>query len=105
VESVLGETLLQRLTSVSPSSHRRYRSQDRATPDGVADRLHTVAMIVADLSGSYNPIGVRRWFERSRQRLASRAPQDILSGEGASSDPGVQVVRQLARDLVDGTFA
>jgi hypothetical protein len=39
----------------------------------VAERLHWLAMVVADLAGSYNALGIRRWFERPRALLGGAA--------------------------------
>jgi hypothetical protein len=43
ITQLLGEELVARLVGVSVSSVHRYRHGDRATPDDVAARLHTVA--------------------------------------------------------------
>lgn len=69
VEPVLGADLLAQIVVVSPSSLHRYASGARPTPDYVAARLHHLALIVGDLAGSYNDIGVRRWFGRPRTQL------------------------------------
>jgi hypothetical protein len=55
---VLGRKLLSRLLGISPSSVRRYKGAARTTPDDVADRLHFLSLIVGDLSGAYNEIGI-----------------------------------------------
>lgn len=96
--TALHRVLLDRLpglVGVSSSSAGRYRSGARPTPDAVATRLHILALIVSDLSGSYNDMGIRRWFERPRTALAARAPADILIGDW---DPEAEEVRQV-RDL------
>jgi hypothetical protein len=100
LESILGADLLGRLVGVSPASVRRYREGERATPDDVAARLHFLALVVADLLGTYNEIGVRRWFDRRRERLGGRAPSAILHRAWAPEDPGARDVRDLARALV-----
>jgi hypothetical protein len=91
---------LSALLSVSVSSLKRYQSGDRTTPDVVAARLHFLALVVGDLAGSYNDIGVRRWFHRKRTRLDGRAPAQLLAGEWDPDDAGPRRVRELARELV-----
>jgi len=91
---------LGRLVGISLSSLRRYQSGDRDTPDAVAERLHCLALIVADLAGSYNDIGIRRWFERPRAALGGKAPAAFLKGEWDPESAGTQKVRALARSLV-----
>jgi hypothetical protein len=100
LERVLGAELLARLVGVSESSLRRYASDQRATPDAVAARLHFVALVVGDLAGSYNDIGVRRWFERSRSQLDGRAPSAVLGGAWDTRDEGPTRVRELAASLL-----
>jgi hypothetical protein len=64
LRNTLGDGLLARLCRVSEVSLRRYAARARPTPDVVAQRLHILALIVADLRGAYNDYGVRRWFQR-----------------------------------------
>jgi transcriptional regulator with XRE-family HTH domain len=91
---------LAELLNISLSSLRRYLSGERETPDEVAARLHHVALIVGDLGGAYNEVGVRRWFNRKRTALGNRSPAALLSGEWNPDDPGPQRVRALAQALV-----
>jgi hypothetical protein len=100
VPDVIGLELTSRLTGTSASSIKRYASGERDTPDGVAHRLHTVAMVVADLLGSYNHYGVRRWFERGRRALDGAAPAEILNGDWRPEDPGPARVAALAAALI-----
>ena len=95
----LGEEL-PALLGISASSLTRYRSGERTTPDVVAARLHVIAQVVSDLTGSYNDFGVRRWFGRPRQALDGCAPNSILSGDWAPDDPDVARVRALAQALL-----
>jgi len=95
----LGDDLVARLCSVSLSSLVRYASGARATPDPVASRLHQVAMVVADLGGSYNDRGVRRWFDRPRPQLDGATPAALLAGSWDPDDPGPRLVAQLAAAL------
>ncbi len=84
---------LRRLLGISASSVRRYRTAARSTPDDVADRLHFLSLIVGDLSGAYNEIGVRQWFARKR-------PSDFLTGRWKSGQSGPRQVQDLARALL-----
>lgn len=95
----LGEDLLTRLCQVSPSSVARYSGGLRATPDPVANRLHHVAMVVADLAGSYNERGIRRWFDRPRPQLAGATPASLLTGTWDPDEPGPRRVAELAAVL------
>src|SRR5919197_3966325 len=93
---IFGPEELASLINVSVSSLKRYVSGERETPDGVAARLHFVAFVVGDLAGSYNDIGVRRWFQRKRTRLDGRAPVALLKGSWDPDDDAPKLVRQLA---------
>jgi len=97
---VFGPEDLARLLDVSASSLKRYQSGERATPDDVAARLHFVALVVGDLAGSYNDIGVRRWFHRRRTLLEGRTPASFLKRNWDPDDEGPARVRALARALV-----
>ncbi len=91
---------LSTLLNVSVSSLRRYQTGERATPDDVAARLHFLALVIGDLAGSYNDIGVRRWFVRKRSLLGDRTPASLLHGDWDPDHPGPARVRALARELV-----
>ena len=97
---VLDGDQLASLLSVSVSSLKRYQSGKRDTPDAIAARLHFLALVVGDLAGSYNDIGIRRWFLRERTLLDGRSPAQLLVGEWDPDDAGPARVRQLARELV-----
>jgi hypothetical protein len=88
------------ILKVSLSSLKRYQAAERETPDAVAARLHWLALTVGDLAGSYNDIGIRRWFHRKRERLGGRAPLALLRGDWDPDDEGPAQVRLLARELV-----
>jgi len=90
---------LAALLGISVSSLRRYQAGERTTPDEVAARLHFLALVVGDLAGAYNEIGIRRWFERPRSQLGGRTPASYLTGEWDPGDEGPQRVRELARAL------
>jgi hypothetical protein len=100
VSRVLDPDHLASLLGISASSLRRYLSGERDTPDDVAARLHHLALIVGDLAGAYNDVGIRRWFDRTRTALGDRTPAAVLAGEWNPDDPGPQQVRELARSLV-----
>lgn len=96
---VLGLELLSRLLGISPSSVRRYKAAARTTPDDVADRLHFLSLIVGDLSGAYNEIGIRQWFERERAQLDGRTPLNWLKAPWKPDQTGPRLVQDLARAL------
>lgn len=97
---VLGLELLGRLLGVSASSVRRYRANARTTPDDVAERLHFLSLVVGDLAGAYNEIGIRQWFERKRAQLDGRSPLEWLKCRWKPAQPGPRRVQDLARALV-----
>jgi transcriptional regulator with XRE-family HTH domain len=99
VSRVLEPDQLASLLGISASSLRRYLSGERDTPDDVAARLHHLALVVGDLAGAYNDVGIRRWFERKRIVLGNRTPASLLAGEWNPDDEGPQKVRELARSL------
>ena len=92
---------LAALVGISPSSAARYERGERHTPDEVAARLHFLALVVSDLAGAYNAIGIRRWFDRKRSALDGRGPADLLKGEWQPEDGKAARVRDLARALVE----
>ena len=100
LHDVLGLDLLTRLLGISQSSARRYISGSRSTPDAIAGRLHFLAFVVGDLAGAYNHIGVRRWFDRRRERLNGNTPAEELGDEWSPGDEAPQRVRELARALL-----
>jgi len=93
LRDVLGLELLAALVGVSLPSARRYLAGERATPDDVAARLHFVALVVGDLAGTYDALGIRRWFERPRTALGGRAPRALL---GPGFDPDGEAARSVA---------
>jgi hypothetical protein len=100
VSRVFDAESLAPLLGISVSSLRRYQAGTRVTPDDVAARLHFLALVISDLAGAYNEIGVRRWFIRDRSLLEGKTPATLLSGEWNPEDEGAQRVRDLARSLV-----
>jgi hypothetical protein len=97
---VLGRELLSQLLGISPSSVRRYKAAARTTPDDVAERLHFLSLIVGDLSGAYNEIGIRQWFVRKRAQLDGHTPLDWLKARWKPTQPGPRRIQDLARALV-----
>ena len=91
---------LASLLGISVTSLRRYASSERETPDAVAVRLHHLALIVGDLAGAYNEVGIRRWFDRTRAALDGKSPAAVLAGEWNPDDAAPRKVRDLARSLV-----
>lgn len=82
---VLGPELLAGLLDVAA---------DQLAPASgvVARRLHHVALMTADLAGSYADAGVRRWFARSRRALDGRSPAQALAG---GFEPDADVAREV----------
>ncbi|HZR81975.1 MAG TPA: hypothetical protein VFD92_12825 [Candidatus Binatia bacterium] len=99
LRDVLGLDLLTDLVGVSQPSVRRYLAGDRTTPDDVAARLHFVALVVGDLAGTYNEVGIRRWFERPRTQLAGRSPRAILAAGFRPEEDDAHAVARLSRSL------
>lgn len=100
IAKILGDDQLSDLLGISASSLVRYRSNERATPDRVAARLHLVTLIVTALLGSYNDLGVRLWFRRPRTALGGRTPTAMLRGDWSPDGPEAQDVRGLAHSLL-----
>lgn len=100
MRKIFGDEALAELLAISLSSLKRYAGEERATPSKIAERLHWVAMVVADLAGSYNEFGIRRWFERSRSQLEGRSPRKVLGAQWSPGDPAARRVRSLAASLV-----
>jgi transcriptional regulator with XRE-family HTH domain len=97
---VLGREELAGLLGISASSAHRYERRQRRTPDDVAARLHWLALVVGDLEGAYNELGIRRWFHRRRTALDGKEPAQLLGDDWDPEDPGPRHVRDLARSLV-----
>jgi PAS domain-containing protein len=99
MRAVFGDELLGELLGVSPASLRRYAGQERATPQEVAERLHWLALVVADLAGAYNDFGMRRWFDRPRSQLGGKSPRQVLGRRWGVDGEGAVRVRTLASVL------
>ena len=59
-----------------------------------------LALLVADLGGAYNDVGMRRWFERPRTQLDGKSPRQVLRGTWTPDDADAQRLRALAAELV-----
>jgi hypothetical protein len=99
MRAVFGDEALGALLGIAPASLRRYAAAERATPQGTAERLHWLAMVVSDLAGSYNDFGMRRWFERPRTQLGGKSPRALLGARWTPDDKAAQQVRKLAATL------
>lgn len=99
MRQTLGDELLSALLDVSASSLRRYAAGERSTPEAIAARLHWLAMVVSDLAGAYNVLGMRRWFERPRAQLDGQSPRAVLGRVWLPDDANAQRVRALAAAL------
>ena len=97
---LFGLEMLADLLGTSPSSLRRYTSGARSAPDLVAARAHFLSVVVGDLRGAYNAIGVRRWFDRERSALGGRSPRRLLGKNWDPDSVAAMQVRELARSLV-----
>jgi hypothetical protein len=87
------------LVGASAVSLRRYTAGKRAVPDEIAARVHWLALVVSDLAGAYNHIGVRRWFDRRRSWLDGKSPREVLRTGWQPDDPDVERARLLAAAL------
>jgi uncharacterized protein (DUF2384 family) len=100
MRQMLGDDALVDLAGISRTSLRRYSNEERATPQAVAERLHWLAMVTADLAGSYNEFGIRRWFERPRAQLNGSSPRKVLNGNWKPSSAEAHRIKQLSAALV-----
>lgn len=83
----------------SAGSLRRYLTGVRMAPDDVAGRAHFVALVSGDLAGSYNAIGLRRWWDRARPSLGGVSPRTALGTGWQPDDPAARKVAELAASL------
>ena len=96
LQSVLGVDLLTRLLNISTASVPGYLSGNRP-PDDVALRLHALVLMVGDLAGAYNDVGIRHWFALPHAVLENRAPGEVLTPGWMPDDPEPRQVRDLER--------
>jgi hypothetical protein len=90
---------LAALLDISAVSLRRYVAGTRSVPDGIAARIHWLALVSSDLAGAYNALGIRRWFDRPRTQLDGKSPRQLLGRGWDPDDPKVDRVRALAAAL------
>lgn len=90
---------LAALLGTSVASLRRYAAGARSVPDVVAGRAHLIALVTADLAGSYNEFGLRRWWERPRTALDGRSPREALGRDWSPDGETARIVEGLARGL------
>ena len=69
----LGDTLLAKLLGRSVSSVRLYAKGQRPVPSLIARRLEWLQRVAFSLTGGYNSIGTRAWFDRPRVELGQRS--------------------------------
>lgn len=100
MRKVLGDEGLAALVGISPASLRRYSNGERETPQAIAEKLHWLAMVVADLGGSYNEFGIRRWFERPRHQLGGKSPRQRLGVGWTADAKAAAQVKALSSALV-----
>jgi hypothetical protein len=90
---------LAALLDTSGVSLRRYVARTRTVPDGLASRIHWLALVSSDLAGAYNALGIRRWFDRPRTQLGGKSPRQLLGRGWDPDDARVDRVRALAAAL------
>lgn len=96
---------LSRYTGAAEQSLRRYASGERAAPDDIANRIHWLTGVVADLRAAYNDAGVRRWFQRPRHSFEGRSPSEFLTGSWTPDDEHVARIRDFAARFAQPTPA
>jgi uncharacterized protein (DUF2384 family) len=99
MRSIFGDDGLSKLVGVPKASLRRYASGAHYTPREIAERLHWLAAVVADLRGGYNEMGIRRWFERPRAQLGGKTPCQILHDGWHVDHESAKRARALASEL------
>lgn len=88
---------LGELLGIAPASIVRYARGDRVPKDTqVVERLHALMMIAADLDGTFNGLGVRRWYTRARTQLGGESPAQVLGGDWSLDAEAYRRVRALA---------
>ena len=96
------DDMLSKILAISEQSVRRYATQERATPDEVASRLHWLALVVGDLHGAYNSDGVRKWFIRPRKSFGNSTPLSMLAGTiWTPTDKDPVKIRSFAHFLIE----
>ncbi|QQR59095.1 MAG: hypothetical protein IPG59_06285 [Candidatus Melainabacteria bacterium] len=86
VQEVISEKPLADMLRISEQSLKRYQQGERQASDIVYARLHWLALLLGDLLGSYNEMGARNWFHRTRKSFKGKTPFQILSEKDWSPD-------------------
>jgi len=100
MRQMLFDEALADLAGISRASLRRYATSERTTPQPVAERLHWIATVTADLAGSYNEFGIRRWFDRPRQQLKGASPRQFLEGSWTPNSTEALRIKELSTAVV-----
>jgi len=100
MRQMLGDEALADLAGISRASLRPYATSERTTPQPVAERLHWIATVTADLAGSYNEFGIRRWFDRPRQQLKGASPRQFLEGSWTPNSTEALRIKELSTAVV-----
>lgn len=97
LEPALTATLVGTTTTVV---QRYTRPADQwPTPAPLAARLHFVALVNGELAGSYTPLGIRHWWQRSHVELDGHHPGSWLGVGWSPSDERARQLRALAATL------
>ncbi len=94
------ELLTMLLGDISEINIKRYSEGKLNTPRDVAARLHFLTLVIEDLRGSYDTLGVKQWFVRPRKRAFNgKTPLNLLKGKWHPEDTGPQKVREFTHSL------
>jgi hypothetical protein len=69
----------------------------------VATRIRFLLRVTDDLAGSYDPMGMRRWWERPRTALGGHSPRAALGPDWDPEGPVARTIARVAVDLTGGT--
>jgi len=62
--------------------------------------VNDLPMVIADLAGSYNNDGIRRWFDRPRQQLKGASPRQFLEGSWTPNSTEALRIKELSTAVV-----
>jgi hypothetical protein len=100
---IYGITAFAALLSVATADLHAYRDGSRAVPDVVIARISFLVQITDDLAGSYDSMGMRRWWERPRTTLGGRSPRAALGPDWDPEGPVARTIARFAAGLTGGT--
>jgi len=83
-----------KLLGVSPKTVSQWRGGKVSTIKKAPGRVVFVAQVTRYLQSTWTPHGILAWFETPRQRLAGKAPLQLIDSENAEA---WEQVRELAR--------